>query len=146
METDFQFSDVPTGYQLCFNKECPHKETCLRWVAANKVPNTLKWGPAVYPTALEADGKCPYFHKATPKRMAWGFGNLFYDVLQRDAKGIRIGLQEYLGGRSNFYRYARGEKMLSPEQQEWILDYFRKRGYTKNLTFQNYYVTYDFRH
>ena len=146
MERDFEFKDVPTGYQLCFNHQCPMHESCLRWKAAQKVPVSLKWGPAVYPTSLEADGSCTFFHKAEPIRMAYGFSKLFYNVLERQVYGLRLGLREYLGGKTPYYRYNRGEKLLTPEQQAWILNHFQKAGYTKGLEFDGYVTTFDFSH
>lgn len=146
MERDFEFKDVPAGYQLCFNHQCPMREKCLRWKAAQKVSAERKWGPAVYPTALEADGTCTFYHLAEPVRMAYGFSKLFYNVLGRHTVGLRIGLMQYLGGKTPYYRCNRGERLLTPEQQSWIIDYFCRAGYTKDLEFDGYVTTYDFAH
>ena len=35
---------------------------------------------------------------------------------------------------------------LTPEQQEWILDLFRRYGYTEGLRFEQYVYAYDFDH
>ena len=145
MERDFEFKDVPKGYQLCFNAVCPMREDCLRWKAGTKVTAERKWGPAIYPSALEADGTCPYFHKAEPKRMAWGFGKLFYNVLARDNKALHAALRNYLGGKTPYYRYNRGDRLLTPEQQTWIIQRFESAGYTKDLAFDGYVTTYVFR-
>ncbi len=146
MEKDFDFDDVPAGYQVCFNPQCPLKEKCLRWKAAQKVPVAKKWGPAVYPTALEADGSCSFFHLAEPMRMAYGFSKFFYHVLGRHTQGLRQGLMRYLGGKTHYYRFNRGERLLTPEQQAWIIDYFQSAGYHKDLEFDGYVTTYDFLH
>lgn len=143
---EFEFKDVPAGYQICFNAECPMREACLRWKAGQKVTAEKKWGPAIYPTALEADGTCQYFHKMEPKRMAWGFDQLFYNVLARDDKSLRTDLKKYLGGKTPYYRYHRGDKLLTPEQQAWIIRRFESAGYTKDLEFDGYVTTYDFHH
>lgn len=144
MERDFEFKDVPTGYQICFNHQCPMRENCLRWKAAQKVPATKKWGPAIYPAALEADGSCTFYHLAEPIRMAYGFSKLFYNALGRQTANLRMGLMQYLGGKTPYYRYNRGERLLTPEQQAWVIDYFRRAGYTKDLEFDGYVTTYDF--
>lgn len=144
MEIDFEFKDVPAGYQVCFSVQCPMREKCLRWKAAQKVPSDKKWGPAIYPTALETDGSCPFYHLAEPIRMAYGFSKLFYNVLGRQLQGLRSELISYLGGKTNYYRCNRGERYLSPEQQTWILDCFRRAGYSQNLEFDGYVTLYDF--
>ena len=144
MERDFELKDVPRGYQLCFNAAWPMRETCLRWNAGTKVTPEKKWGPAIYPTALEADGTCQFFHKMEPKRMAWGFDKLFYNVLVRDDQTLRKDLKLYLGGKTHFYRCNRGDRLLTPEQQQWIIERFQRAGYTRDLEFDGYVTTYDF--
>lgn len=144
MERDFEYQDVPAGYQLCFNTQCPMRETCLRWNAGGKVPADKKWGPAIYPTALEADGTCRYFHKMESKRMAWGFDKLFYNVLARDDRPLRRALKQLLGGKTPYYRYNRGDKLLTPEQQSAVIQLFQSMGYTRDLEFDGYVTTYDF--
>lgn len=146
MKKDFEFKDVPHGWQMCFNVECPRREDCLRWVAATKMPSTVKWGPAIYPTALEEDGKCRFFYRAEPRQMAWGFSKLFYNVLNRHAVSLRHYMKVYLNGHANYYRYNRGDKLLTPEQQAHILNLFRKMGYEKGLEFDGYVTAYDFHH
>lgn len=143
---ELDYNEVPAGWQICFNGECPQREDCLRWVAARKLPLTVKWGPAVYPTALEEDGQCSFFYRAEPRQMAWGFSKLFYNVLNRHAVSLRKNLKDYLNGHANYYRYNRGDKLLSPEQQTHILDMFRKLGYEKDLAFDGYVTAYDFSH
>ena len=53
-------------------------------------------------------------------------------------------MKKYLGSNAAYYRYAAGEKLLTPEQKEWIVDLFHKYGYTENLVFDNYKNAYDF--
>ena len=145
MRIDFDFKEVPTDYRLCFNADCPRREGCLRWVAGLKVPASLPCGPAVYPTALGADGQCRFYQKAEPQRMAWGFSKLFHNVLARHVQGLRLGLVQYLGSKTAYYRYNRGDRLLTPVQQAWIIDYFRKAGYAEEIGFDGYATTYDFR-
>ena len=49
-EKTFDFSKVPASWQLCFNRDCPRCEGCLRFVAGRHVPADHEWGPAVYPS------------------------------------------------------------------------------------------------
>ena len=50
----------------------------------------------------------------------------------------------YLGGNTTYYRYHNGERLLTPEQQEWIINLFRRHGYTDELRFDEYRDLYDF--
>jgi hypothetical protein len=49
-----------------------------------------------------------------------------------------------LGSHTSYYRYHRGEKLLTPEQQQWILDLFAQYGYTNELHFDSYRDMIDF--
>ena len=53
-------------------------------------------------------------------------------------------MKAYLGGHGTYYRYNRGEKLLTPEQQEWILRLFTRYGYSENLSFEGYCDVMDF--
>ncbi|MDY6033294.1 MAG: DUF6078 family protein, partial [Alloprevotella sp.] len=45
---------------------------------------------------------------------------------------------------TSYYRYQRGERLLTPEQQQWILKLFASKGYTDQLLFEHYVESYDF--
>ena len=50
---------------------------------------------------------------------------------------------DYLGSRGTYYRYQSGERLLTPEQQQKILQLFTAKGYN-GLSFEHYVETYDF--
>jgi hypothetical protein len=49
----------------------------------------------------------------------------------------------YLGGNGTYYRYDHGERLLTPEQQDWIINLFKQYGYTDNLEFDGDKEVYD---
>ena len=89
---------------------------------------------------------CRLFAVGEPKHMAWGFNTIMLEVKSRDEQALRNSMKQYLGGHSNYYRYHNGERLLTPEQQEWIVNLFRRYGYTENLTFDHYAYVFDFDH
>lgn len=135
---------VPSTFPLCFNTACPRKETCLHYTAAQHIESTRKVGEAIYPSALQPDGSCIYYRESKVINQAYGFRNLFAHVKQKDAEILRNKIKQYLGGHGTYYRYNRGERTLTPEKQEWILNLFREYGYTDFLTFDEYLTDYDF--
>ena len=143
LKQDFDFASVPAGWQLCFCEDCPRHGECLRYRAGQHVPAKLHWGPAVYPTAWKS-GECDFFREAQIVTLAWGFKPLFRDVKQKDYTPLRDKIKGYLGGHGTYYRYNRGERLLNPEQQEWVLNLFRRYGYTEDLAFAQYKDAYDF--
>lgn len=48
------------------------------------------------------------------------------------------------GGNTTYYRFHHGERLLTPEQQKWIINLFRRHGYTEELHFDGYRNVYDF--
>jgi hypothetical protein len=143
MSKKFNFRDVPTGYQLCFNGQCPKRDDCVRFLAGENLPATVMSGPAVYPNAL-TDDVCPFFKKTQIIHGAWGFRNLYKGIAKSDVQVLRAKIVEYLGGPVASYDYMHGEKLLTPEQQACIQSFFNDLGYTQNIVFEGYTTVYDF--
>jgi hypothetical protein len=143
MAKKFSFRDVPTGYQLCFNGQCPRRDDCIRFLAGQHVPATMMSGPAVYPNALSED-ICPYFKQTRVIHGAWGFRNLYKDVEKAHAQILKAKVINYLGGPVASYGYMHGDKLLTPEQQETIQGFFNEMGYMHTIIFEGYSIMYDF--
>ncbi|MBR0490219.1 MAG: hypothetical protein IJJ68_08470 [Prevotella sp.] len=142
----FDYSQVTAGYQLCFLNDCPRRGECLRYMAGQHKPEKPDWGLAIYPSMHRDEQGCRFFQTNEPKHMAWGFDTIFEDVKSKHEASLRNAIKNYLGGHGTYYRYHRGERMLTPEQQEWIIHLFQKTGYQTNLRFDHYADVYDFDH
>ena len=145
MNTDIPFDParIPASFARCFQGDCPKAGACVRFLAGKHVPAGKLSGPAVYPTARRGDD-CELYKPTRVIRAAYGFTALFAEVKRKDDTPLRDRLKAYLGGNTTYYRYHHGEKLLTPEQQEWILKLFRRRGYTEELRFDGYRELYDF--
>ena len=139
----FNFAFVPPTWALCFNDSCPIKKTCMRYFVGKNLPADQTNGPSVYPNALQKES-CRHFVEKRIIRAAWGFSQLFLNVKRVDDTPLRNEIKQYLGGHGTYYRYMHGECTLSPQQQQWILNLFRRYGYTENLAFDNYTDRYAF--
>ena len=139
----FNFDSVPSIWELCFNKDCPHKDTCMRYFVGQHLPDDKNIGLAVFPNALQ-NGRCEFYVEKKVIRAAWGFHNLFLNVKHVDDTPIRREIQQYLGSRPTYYRYMNGQLTLTPEQQADIIDIFRSYGYTEQLRFDYYVDRYSF--
>lgn len=141
----FDFNNVPDWWPVCQNADCPQSADCLRFVACQNMPTTVTVWPCVMPGSLRAD-VCPFFVKNEKVRLARGFKKMFARVDSRDDLfTIRRKLTDYLGSKGTYYRYKDGDKILSPEQQQWILQLFGQYGYTEGLEFDEYIDGYDFK-
>ena len=49
----FNFDSVPSIWELCFNKDCPHKGTCMRYFVGQHLPEDKNMGLAVFHNALQ---------------------------------------------------------------------------------------------
>ena len=140
----FPFSQVPKDWTLCFLSECPLKENCQRWLAYSYAPDDVRVRSCVMPQALRS-GRCHYYVEPQPVRMASGFRNIFRSVRREDYPSMLGALFNYLGSRRTFYRYRSGEKLLSPEQQSWMKNLFKKYGYKDDaVQFDKFIDTYQF--
>lgn len=139
---DFTYSLLPPSWLFCFLSECPRAEECVHFLSGTVVPDDKKRGFAVFPTALK-DGDCPYFKPIKKVMGAWGFNTLFDNVKAKHAPELRASIKKHLGSNWAYYRYNRGEALLSPEQQEWIIKLFGSYGYTDNLQFDGYKEVYS---
>ena len=139
----FDFSQVPPSWHFCFCNECPQHGECLHFLAGRQLPDDVTWGEAIFPTAYK-NGPCRHFKQVRVIRAAYGFAPLFKEVKQKDYTPLRDAMKQYLGSHGTYYRYNRGEKMLTPEQQQWILRLFARHGYHDGLAFEHYQDIVDF--
>lgn len=141
----FDFKIVPDWWPVCQNADCPQSASCLRFVACQCMPSTVTVWPCVM-SGTPKDDACSFFVKNEKVRLARGFKNMYAHVTSRDdIYTMRRELTEYFGSKGTYYRYKDGEKILSPEQQQWILRIFSQHGYTEGLEFDEYIDGYDFK-
>lgn len=145
METDTALTpgQVPPSFCLCFQADCPRAGECIRFLAGKHAGEERTCGPAVYPAARRGSG-CTCYKRTRLIRAAYGFNALFAEVKKKDDTPLRNRIKAYLGGHTTYYRYHHGERLLTPEQQEWITDLFRRHGYEGDLKFDAYRDVYDF--
>lgn len=139
----FNYDQAPAAWRNCFCEGCPRHNDCLRFQTGLYLPDSKTWGPAVYPTAYR-NGHCSHFKEIRIIHAAYGLTPLFNEVKQKDYTPLHEQLKAYLGGHGTYYRYNSGNRLLTPEQQQWILNLFASYGYTENLSFKHYVDVLDF--
>ena len=142
MDKDFDYGKLPYGWAMCYLSECSRKEECMRYQVCLSAQCTKN--QCVLPTVLR-EGECPYFHPIRKVRVAIGFKGIFREVKERDHSEIRRRIANYLGRGGTYYRYRNGERSLTPKQQEWIRQLFRRYGYTEEVVFDRYETIYEIR-
>lgn len=140
---DLTYDILPPSWMFCFLEGCPRADECMLHLTTRLIPENQTYGTAVFPTALK-DGKCEHFKPVKKIKAAYGFDTIFKEVKSKDEKSLRDSMKDYFGSHGAYYRYHNGDKMLTPEQQQWIIDLFKRYGYTENLCFDHYRIVYDF--
>ena len=143
MGKNFDFRQVPFNWALCYISECGRKEDCMRYQVCLSAPDGVTKNPCVLPTVMRKEN-CPHFHPIQVVRAAVGFQHIFAEVKEKHHASMRSEMAKYLGSGGTFYRYRNGERLLMPEQQEWIKNMFRRYGYTEEIEFDNYKNIYRF--
>lgn len=142
---NFDFSKVPSWYVLCTNDACPLKTDCLRHLAGQHATDSLEIATCVMPRTLK-NGQCRWFDKTTTEVYAAGFSHLYDQVMKKDYTTMRKTITRYLHGTRIYYEYMRGERGLTPQEQQWIKDYVKSFGYEWEVTFDRYYEDYVYHH
>lgn len=138
------FNNISKRWALCPGNGCPRAADCLRHLAYSQAPADVSQWLCVVHTA-SGDDDCPYYQKAEKKRMAVGMSRIFSGIRSRHMRHrLRVTISEYLGSIGSYNRYKQGQKMLNPEQQQWIQDLIRCSGVEEAVVFDAYVDTYDF--
>ena len=144
MENQLKYENIPNGYELCFNNNCQLRECCLHYQAYRLQPEARLHGPAIYPAAWKS-GQCQHFRDAKPVQKAWGFSQLYKNVPRHQKAEARECVMNYFSsGCGPYYRYHHGENLLSPRQQEDIMNILARFGSTDGLAFDHYVTDFDF--
>ena len=132
------FSQVPCYYAMCLNDACPKSDNCLRRLAALSAPLTHEYWNIVNPNRTAEGGEaCAYFRSAAKVRYARGFIGML-DALPHKMRLTAIHRLNALFNNRTYYRVRKGERLLSPEEQEKLLRVVHQCGATGTLRFDAY--------
>ena len=127
-DPDFVRGLITYDWTYCFNAECPRTAECIRFISSKYKPEGDTMGKAVFPDA-NLHGPCKHFMRVRLYRAAWGVNRIFDQVKHRDVPNIKGAIMDALGSRTSSYRVYRGEKHLSPEEQDVVAKIFKQHGY-----------------
>ena len=142
-ELTFNYEFTPSFWENCFNHACPKANACLRHLAGMNVPDGMTHGPAIYPDSYK-DENCEHFMQIRVIQGAYGFNKMLRELKRKDEMELRSRIKRYLGAGGTYYDYNHGRKMLTPEQQEKILEMYHDYEYAKECQFEGYKTIYDF--
>lgn len=139
---NFDYTQVPYGYGVCASSDCPKASTCLRHLALEHAPLKYPFLPTLTPQKLAAmKGNCEYYCPNTYVRYAKGFTRTTESLVVRDAGTFRWRLISHFG-RKNYYLARKGEYLLSPADQQFIIDQAKSFGLKLDDYFDEYVERY----
>ncbi|MDL2223715.1 DUF6078 family protein [Bacteroidales bacterium OttesenSCG-928-M06] len=143
MKKDINYKEVPRNFLHCLNTECNQAKDCLRFkvgIAANEdVPHYSMINPAY----VKKQGTCRFFEPVTIVRYALGITHLYDNLPHTKYLRIKTAIHKYLE-HNRYYRIYNRLYLITPEQQEFIRDVFRKEGIETEPIFDEYIEQYNF--
>lgn len=143
MENRLDFSEVPYEYPLCLNRQCDKASTCLRQLAEQSVTDDIIYWSIISPRHLATvKGSCPYYRSAAKVRFAKGFKGILENISNKQMREVVSHLISTFSRRT-YYRIRKGERLLSPAEQEEIEKILRHCGVTDQQEFDAYTEEYE---
>ena len=134
--------EVPTSYTLCIRRECPKAETCLRHVATQMMPAEVQTWSILSPAYLvQIEGDCPHYRSAEKVQYARGFVRMMSALTVKQADAMKDSIVSTFG-MNMYYRMRRGERLITPTEQEAIYQMLEQQGITTRPEFDTYVEDY----
>lgn len=144
--TSGKTDNMPKDYIYCpaADGACPRAPQCLRAIAYRQLTATeasAKPGPIriVHPACVaHAQKGCDYYRDSTPVRFAQGMTKLFDEIPHRLETDIRRRIMACFSCRSYYFQSRKGERLITPKEQQAIANVFRQAGLKAEPEFDNY--------
>lgn len=139
--------DVPGGYDYCFAgmDKCPKAATCLRAIAAKLLSESEERQPMhvhavnpLYVNRLPELSACGCYRSCEPLRYARGMTRLFDEIPVKLLPSVRSRVMGCFSCERYFYLSRKGERLISPTEQQRIADVFKAAGFGDKPKFDGY--------
>lgn len=132
----------PQSFPLCNRENCPQAAQCLRRMAWDGIEDTEC--PTLFivnPLLTATDGHCPSFHQAQTVKIARGFRNALAKMPHGGVSKVAGALSSVYGERA-YYKMRRGDRPLTPLEQEQITATLKRFGAQEPIVFDSYNEDY----
>ena len=142
MQEDFDYKDVPKGFLHCLDTKCTHSATCLHFLAAQHAEQNISSFLVVNPVYVANRDECQFFQTVCLARFALGITHLFNNLQHAKAVKIKAILYNYFG-RNTFYRIRSKQRLIKPEEQDFIRKVFIEEEIADEPIFDEYVDRYN---
>lgn len=128
MEEERKLNEIPYGYHLCLKRECPKASTCLRQMAELQISDKIEYWAIISPKyQATLKGECPHYRDCEKIIYAKGFVEMLDNMPNKQMKRFISNLIREFGQRT-YYRVRKGERLLTPSEQQKILAILKRCG------------------
>ena len=129
------FREKAKHYHLCYIDQCPLHDQCLRWILGqytNPMPYVCLSINPYHPKTGTKD--CEMFRHSERVLMKRGMTRMFIDMPTRMERNIR---NQLIGmwGRKRYFEMRRGDRPITPAQQQDITDVCQFYGWTGPIVY-----------
>ena len=134
--------EVPVNYTLCTKNDCPKAAICLRYKATQLMPvDVMQWNILSPAYLAQIEGECPHYRTAEKVKYARGFVRMMSALTVKQAHVVKDSIVATFG--MNMYdRMRRGERLITPTEQEAIYQMLEQQGVTTRPEFDAYIEDY----
>ena len=133
---------VPVNYTLCIKGDCPKAAMCLRYKATLMIPaDVMKWSILSPAYLAQTEGECPHYRSAEKVKYARGFVRMMSALTVTQAHVVKDSIVATFG-MNMYYRMRRGERLITPTEQEAIYQMLEQQGITTRPEFDAYIEDY----
>ena len=134
--------EIPTNYTLCIKGDCPKADACLRYKATQMMPTEVQKWSILSPAYLaQIEGECPHYRSAEKVQYARGFVRMMSALTVNQAHVVKDNIVATFG-MNMYYRMRRGERLITPTEQEAIYQILEQQGVTARPEFDAYVEDY----
>lgn len=131
------FREKSHHYLVCFIESCPMREQCLRWLVGQYADPMPRAQNGINPRNPKMGGRqCEMFRKNQRVVMKCGFTNLYHEMPGYMEHDIRSQLIATFG-RKKYFEMRRGDRLITPAQQETIATICRLNGWQGPLIYDD---------
>lgn len=139
--------NVPQGYEYCFAGagKCSKASTCLRAIAARLLSEseepqsqTVHAVNPLYVGRLSDFSACACYRSNELLHYARGMTRLFDEVPLKRASEIRLRVMGCFSCERYYYHSRKGERLITPEEQQRIAHVFKAAGLDITPRFDGY--------
>lgn len=139
----FDYSQAPYSFGVCASADCSKSSTCLRHLALVHAPVSNPFLPTLTPNKLKSmKGNCEYYRPNETVRFAKGFTRTLDSLTVGVSTRFRYRLIGRLG-RKNYYLARKGEYLIKPADQQYIIRLAQELGLKLDDYFDDYVVGYN---